>query len=46
MQNGLKQGQALLPLFSNLALEDTIQRSPGKPSWTEIEWDTSSVGLC
>jgi hypothetical protein len=41
IQNGLKQGHALLPLLFNFALE-----GPGKPGGTEIKWDTSAAGLC
>jgi hypothetical protein len=41
IQNGLKQGDALLPL--SFALEYTIR----KVQENEVfEWDTSAIGLC
>jgi hypothetical protein len=39
VKNGLKQRDALSPLFFNFAF------SPGKSGGTEIEWDTSAFGL-
>jgi hypothetical protein len=45
LQNGLKQGDALLPLLFNFALEYAI-RSQRKLSQFGIEWDTSVIGLC
>jgi hypothetical protein len=43
IENGLEQGDALLPKVFNFALE-CLRRS-GKPGETEIEWDTASA-LC
>jgi hypothetical protein len=37
IQNGLNQGDALLPLLFNFALEMCHQEGPGKPSGTEIK---------
>jgi hypothetical protein len=45
IQRGLKQGEVLSPLLSNLALEYAL-KSPGKSGGTEIELDTSTSGLC
>jgi hypothetical protein len=45
IQNGLKQGDALLPLLFNFSL-NMQQESPRKSSWFGIEWDTSTIGLC
>jgi hypothetical protein len=39
IQNGLKKGDALLPLLFNFALEYAIRKFG-------IEWDTSVIGLC
>ena len=44
IRNGLKQWDALFPLFST-----SLQSMPlgsGKPGWTEIKWYTSASGLC
>jgi hypothetical protein len=46
IQNGLKQGDALLPHLFNFALEYAIKEGSGKPDGTEIKWDTSAVGVC
>jgi hypothetical protein len=40
IQNGLKQGAAL-----TLLLGCHYER-PGKPGGTEIDWNTSALGLC
>jgi hypothetical protein len=45
-QNDLKQGDALLPLLFNFALEYAIRKAKKKPGGTEIKWDTSASGLC
>jgi hypothetical protein len=43
-QNGVKQGDALMPLLFNFRI--CPQEGPGKLGWTEIKWDTSDAGLC
>jgi hypothetical protein len=45
IQNGLKQGDALSPLFLNFALEYATRIGSVKPGVTEVKWDTSSSGL-
>ena len=46
IRNGLKQGNALLPLLFKFALEASIRRvQSGKPGWLEIKWYTSAFGL-
>jgi hypothetical protein len=45
IKNGLKQGDALLPLLFNFALGYAIRKSPGKPGGTETKWDTSVSAL-
>jgi hypothetical protein len=44
-KNGLKQGDALSPLYFNFALEYVIRRF-SKSGWLEIKWYTSAFGLC
>jgi hypothetical protein len=44
--NGLKEGDALLPLLFIFVLEYVFKKGPRKPGETEIEWDTSASGLC
>jgi hypothetical protein len=44
-QNGLKQGDDLLSLLFNFALEHAI-RKVQKAKVTGSEWDTSASGLC
>ena len=46
IRNGLKQGDALLPLLFNFALEWTIRGGSGKPGWFETKWYTSAADLC
>jgi hypothetical protein len=46
IENGLKQGDVLLPLLFNIGLKYTIRKSPRKSSWFGMEWDTSAIGLC
>jgi len=43
--NGLKQGEALLPLLFGFALECTIRRVQVNQA-LEIKWYTSAFGLC
>jgi hypothetical protein len=40
IQNGLKQGDALMPLLFNFALEYAVSKVQ------ETRWDSSAVGLC
>jgi hypothetical protein len=44
IQNGLKQGHALLPLLSSSASLCAI-KGPGQPQGTKIKWGTSASGL-
>jgi len=46
IRNGLKQGDALSPIFFNFALEYAIRRVQVKRGWLETEWYTSAAGLC
>jgi len=47
IQNGLKQGYALLPLLLNFALFRMChQEGPRKLGRTGTEWSTSALGLC
>jgi len=46
IRNGLKRGDALLPLLFNFALEYAIKRVQVKPGWLEIKWYASASGLC
>jgi hypothetical protein len=46
IQNGLKQGDPLLPLVFNFALEYAIRKVKKKPGRIGIEWNTSAYGLC
>jgi hypothetical protein len=45
IQNGLKQGNALLPLLFNFALEYGIKKAQ-EICGTEIKWDSSASGIC
>jgi hypothetical protein len=45
VQNGLKQGDALSPLFFNFALEYAIRRVQ-ETGRTKTEWNTSVSSLC
>jgi hypothetical protein len=45
IENGLKQGDALLPLLFNFNLEYTF-RKVRENRGTGTEWDTSASGLC
>jgi hypothetical protein len=46
-KNGLKQGEALLPLLFNFVLEYVIIKvQENHVGLTEITWDTSAAGLC
>jgi len=46
IRNGLKQGDALMPLLFNFALDYAIKEGSGKPGWHEIKWYISAFGLC
>jgi hypothetical protein len=46
LKSSWKQGDALLPLLFNFALEYAIRRVPGKLGWLKIKWYTSAFGLC
>jgi hypothetical protein len=46
VKNGLKQGDALLPLLFNFSLGYAFWEGSGKPRWLEIKWYTSASGLC
>jgi hypothetical protein len=46
VQNGLKQGDDLLSLLFNFCYRICHYEGPGKPNGTEIEWNTSTSGLC
>jgi hypothetical protein len=45
IQNGLKQGDVLLPLVFIFSLVYAIRR-PRKTKWTEIKWNILDAGLC
>jgi hypothetical protein len=45
IQNGLDQGDSLLPLFFSFALEYVIGKVQEKHG-TEIKWDISAASLC
>jgi hypothetical protein len=45
IQNGLKQGDVLSPLFLNLAFEYTV-RKVQENRGVRTEWDSSAYGLC
>ena len=45
IRNGLKQGDDLLPLLFNFALEYAIRRVHGEPGRLEIKWYTPASGL-
>jgi hypothetical protein len=46
IKNGLKQGDAISPLFFNFALDFAIRRVLGTPGYLEIERFTSASSLC
>jgi hypothetical protein len=46
IQNILKQGTPLSPLFFIFAVEYAIKKVKEKPGRTEIKWDISASGLC
>jgi hypothetical protein len=45
VHNGKKQGDILLPLFFNFALEESTGKTQLKPGETGINWDISAAGL-
>jgi hypothetical protein len=40
IKNGLKEGDALLPMVFNFAIEYAIREGSGKPGWLETKWYT------
>ena len=44
IRNGLKQRDALSPVFFNFALRVRHQEGSGKPGWLEIKWYTPASG--
>jgi len=41
IRNGLKKGDALLPLLFNFTSDSAIRKA-GKAGWLEIKWKTSA----
>ena len=46
IRNGLKQGDALSPVFFKLYVRARHWEGSGKPGWLETKWYTSPPRLC